>query len=69
MPLAATLEKVLLDAAQNNLQGFNDLAMLPNDLQLYVQDMDIKQLTVQPRMLPNLLRVYNEKNPQTIIKR
>ena len=69
MPLAAALEKVLLDAAQNNLQGFNDLAMLPNDLQLYVQDMDIKQLTVQPRMLPNLLRVYNEKNPQTIIKR
>ena len=43
--------------------------ILPDDLQLYEKDVDIKQLIAQLRMLPDLLRVYNEKNPQTSIKK
>ena len=43
--------------------------ILPDDLQLYEKDVDIKQLIAQLRMLPDLLRVYNEKNPHTSIKK
>lgn len=56
--MAAALEKVLLDATH----GFDDHDswILPDDLQLYEKDVDLKQLITQLRMLPDLLRVYNE---------
>ena len=38
----------------NATHGFDNSWTLPDDLQLW--------------MLPDLLRVYNEKNPQTVIK-
>ena len=67
--MAAAQDKILLDAAENKMQGFIKSMMLPDDLHLYEKDADIKQLTAQLKMLPDLLRVYNEKNLQTNIKR
>lgn len=65
IPMAVALEKVLLHATH----GFDDSWTLPDELQLYEKDVDLKQLIPQLRMLPDLLRVYNEKNPQTVIKK
>ena len=62
--MAAALEKFLLDATH----GFDnrDSWTLPDDLQLYEKDVDLKQLITQLRMLPDLLCVYNEKIPKQL---
>jgi len=38
------------------------------DPEIYKQDVNIDRLTVQLKMLPNLIRTYNELNPITSIK-
>ena len=62
MPIAALLEKILLDAAKGSFSVY------PNELQLYHNDVNIDRLIAQLKMLPNLVRTYNEQNPATRIK-
>ena len=62
MPIAALLEKTLLDAAKGSFSVY------PNELQLYHNDVDNDRLIVQLKMLPDLVRTYNEQNPATRIK-
>ena len=62
MPVAAVMEKTLLDAAQNMHEE-----ELPSELDMY-KDIDKQCLQVQLRMLPELMRTYNERNPATTIK-
>ena len=58
MPIVALLEKTLLDA----------FTMCPNGLQLYYNDEDNDHLIAQLKMLPDLVRTYNEQNPANLIK-
>ena len=58
MPIVALLEKTLLDA----------FTMCPNGLQLYYNDKDNDHLIAQLKMLPDLVRTYNEQNPANLIK-
>ena len=62
MPIAALLEQTLLDAAKGSFSEY------PNELQLYHNDVDNDRLIVQLKMLPDLVRTYNEQNPATRIK-
>ena len=62
MPVAAVMEKLLLDAAQNI--GVTDL---PSELDVY-KDLDKQRLTIQLRIVPELVRAYNERNPASTIK-
>ena len=47
------MEKVLLDAA-NRAQSFGS-GELPEELQLYRNDIDLRRLKIQLLMLPNLI--------------
>ena len=60
MPVAAVMEKLLLDAAQNV-----SVTDLPRELDIY-KDLDKQRLVIQLRMI--LVRAYNERNPATIIR-
>ena len=62
MPVAAVMEKLLLDAAQNV-----SVTDLPRELDIY-KDLDKQCLVIQLRMIPELVRAYNERNPSTIIR-
>ena len=62
MPIAALLEKILLDAAKGSFSVF------PDELQIYHNDVNIDRLITQLKMLPDLVRTYNELNPVTRIK-
>ena len=62
MPVAAVMEKLLLDAAQNV-----SVTDLPRELDIY-KDLDKQRLVIQLRMIPELVRAYNERNPATIIR-
>ena len=62
MPLAALLEKTLLDTANGSF------TMIPTELEIYKCDVNIDRLTDQLKMLPELIRTYNELNPTTCIK-
>ena len=62
MPIAALLEKTLLDAAKGAFSEY------PNELQLYHNDVDIDRLILQLKLLPDLLRTYNEQSPNARIK-
>ncbi len=59
MPLVALMEKVLLDAS-NGEQGSEHL---PEELQLYRNDIDVQRLKTQLLMLPDLIRTRNLKLP------
>ena len=63
MPVAAALEKTLLDAAQNCFDA------LPSEIEMYNKDIDKQRLAIQLKMLPDLVRNYNERNPVTAIKK
>ena len=63
MPVAAALEKTLLDAAQNCFDA------LPSEIEMYNKDIDKQRLAIQLKMLPDLVRTYNERNPVTAIKK
>ncbi len=65
MPIAVALEKTLLKASNDHDSG-NDI---PEEIQLYSKDVDMKRLRVQLQMLPDLIRTYNEKHPATTIKK
>ena len=62
MPIAALLEKTLLDAAKGSFSVY------PTELQLYCNDVNNDRLITQLKMLPDLVRTYNEQNPATRIK-
>ena len=63
IPVAAALEKVLLDSTQ----GLFNQASLPNQLDMYSKDVDNRRLVLQLQMLPDLVRTYNDMNPTTPI--
>ena len=62
MAVAAALEKVL--ATGCNTETLTDL---PRELQMYSKDMNVPNLTIRLKMLPDLLLAYNENNPATAI--
>jgi hypothetical protein len=57
MPVAAVMEKLLLDAAQNVI-----VTDLPSVLDTY-KDIDKQRLEIQLKMVPELVRTFNERNP------
>ena len=59
MSIVALLEKTLHDAS---------FSACPNELQLYYNDVDNDQHIAQLKMLPDLVRTYNEQNPANRIK-
>ncbi len=61
MPIAAALEKSLLDAFKGNFE-------LPDVIFSYYKDLNISRLKVQIRMLPDLLKTFNLENPTQVIK-
>ena len=56
MPVVATIEKLLLDTAN----GAMDSTELPEEPQLYKNDLDLSQLKYQLPMLPDIIRVRNQ---------
>ena len=65
MPVAARLEKKLLDAANSTFRSKE----FSGDIEMYSKDLDTAHLVTQLQMLPELVRTYNECNPQTSIRR
>lgn len=59
LPVAATIEKLLLEAAQATLSDSFDVA---KELALYAKDVDIPHLKMELQMLPDLVKAYNEAN-------
>ena len=57
MPVVAAIEKLLLDAANATLVSTD----LPEELQLYKDDLDLSRLKCQLPMLPDVIRVRNQK--------
>ena len=53
--LAATLERTLLHAFANEFE-------LPDDLSIYLKDINLDKLKIQLQMLPDLLRTFNLAN-------
>ena len=64
MPVAAALERTLLQACNNR----DSILDIPEEIKLYSKEIDVERLKLQLQMLPDLLRTYNEKNPATVIK-
>ena len=67
MPVAASIEKLLLNAINGTLS--DDFSDTP-ELDIYAKDVDTSNLKIQLQMLRNLLKAYNEKssNSQKIIE-
>ena len=59
MPLVATIQKLLLDAANGAFT--TDGTTLPEELQLYKENLDLSRLKHQLSMLPDIIRVRNQK--------
>ena len=55
MPIAAKLEKVLLDAANGTYSG----EALSEEIQMYSKDLDTSHLVTQLQMLPELIQTMN----------
>ena len=66
MPVAAKLEKLLLNAANATSDIGSDSGEI---VEMYSKDLDATRLAPQLQMLPQLLRTYNECYPQTAIQR
>ena len=64
LPVAASIEKVLLDATHGVVSD-----ELPDELQVYAKDIDlyISRLKIQLQMLPDLLKAYNTANQPVAI--
>ena len=62
MPLAATIEKLLLTAAQGDC-----ISQIPDVLSIY-KEINKQRLVIQLSMLPDLVRTCNERNPAVAIK-
>ena len=56
MPVVVVIE-LLLDAANSNL----DSTEIPEELQLYKNDLDLSRLRYQLLMLPDVIRVRNQR--------
>ena len=67
-PFVASLEKLLLDAANNLFQADLHEAILMKISQLYARDLDCHKLQNQLAMLPELIKVHNDNNPNTLIR-
>lgn len=60
MPIVAEVEKLLLSAANGSVP--DDIADNPaSQNEMYGKDVDLQNLMIPLKMLPNLLRAYNEK--------
>lgn len=59
LPVAATVEKLLLEAANATLSDSIDIE---KELALYAKDVDIPHLKLELQMLPDLVKTYNESN-------
>ena len=57
LPVAATIEKLLLEAPQATLSDSFDVA---KELALYTKDVDIPHLKMELQMLLDLVKTYNE---------
>jgi len=55
MPVAEVIERVLLDAANGTFSG-----ELPQELQMYKNDIDLTRVKVQLQMMPDLIRTRNQ---------
>ena len=66
LPIAAKLEKVLLEAANHGMSGLTE--GLPKELDMYSKDLDSQHLLVQLQMLPDLIRTYNESHSYTAVR-
>ena len=62
MPLAATMEKLLVDSA-NGLYNFEN--GLPGEISIYKRDIELDRLIIQLQMLPDMIKTYNQ-NQQNI---
>ena len=60
--VAASIEKVLLDAT--HVVVSDDL---PDELQVYANDIYLSRLKIQLQMLPHLLKAYNTANQPVAI--
>ena len=58
MPVAAAIEKVLVDAVDGTLEN----SKVPEVLTLYTKFFDIPHLSIQLKMIPDLVKAYNEEN-------
>jgi len=63
LPIACTLKKVLIGAA-NRTQV--DLEDLPDELKLYKEEINLEKLKIQLQMLPDLVRTRNATIPNCI---
>ena len=63
LPIAAMMEKLLMTAANNTSI---DLGELPEEMQLYKNDIDLQKLKHQLQMLPDLIRTRNVNVPNCI---
>ena len=60
MPIVAEVEKLLLSAANGSVP--DDIADNPaSQNEMHGKDVDLQNLMIPLKMLPNLLRAYNEK--------
>ena len=66
MPVVTVLEKLLLDSA--NGKSTIGSGELPEELQLYKNDIDLAKLKLQLLMLPDLIQTRNAKCPNTPCK-
>ena len=55
LPVAAVIEKTMLAAAGGSLE------QVPDDFQIYKNDLDLARLQIQLQMLPDLIRTRNMK--------
>ena len=62
LPVAASIEKVLLDATHGVVSD-----ELPDELQVYAKDIDLSHLKIQLQMFPDLLKAYNTAHQPTAI--
>ena len=67
MPIAAFLETVLLDST-NGALGDVSADKTSEKLELYSKGADITCLTIQVKMLPDVLKTSNEKNPANVVQ-
>lgn len=63
MLIAAAIENTLLKSTND---GDNHI---PEEINLYLKELDVEHLRIQLQVLPDLIRTYIEKNVVTSIKR
>ena len=65
MSIVAEVEKLLLNAVNGSVPDDTaDIPALQNEM--YDYDVDLQNLTIQLKMLPNLLKSYNVKVSPTV---